>query len=298
MYNDDLLMDAIDCIDEAYLSEYFETVRTVAAKKKNRRKRIIGGVVALAACLAVAFASMPLVTKMMGARPEVPGSGPIGDSEPQTSGEDDTGIEDETIGTPPMPFQSIDVHSLAEYNKMQDMVYCEEEQDFSQYIDNVNAIGIETPDELAEIVKIIDELPKIHILEGDISWIEYAHKVTIDTEEEVKYVYIVTKAENGDWVRVEYLLSIEPEKVADKLAMEKEAAGETCLIDTPIKSKDGKLSLHIEKRELLSVDEGTSIRWTGEVNGMFVRIHCFFKDGEKIVTSELFGNLRMSDALE
>ncbi len=87
MSKKDLLIEAIGYVDDAYLSEYFETKQKAAIDKRKKRKRIIINLAALAACLAVALVAAPTVIKWLGAQGDLPGGELVGPGSDSAAGE-------------------------------------------------------------------------------------------------------------------------------------------------------------------------------------------------------------------
>ncbi len=192
--------------------------------------------------------------------------------------------------------QSFILHSKEEYKKMLEMTDCKEEE-FKQYTDSIGMIGIDNAYELAKLVKVLDSLPKIDILEGDIYLIQYSHKVDLNSYEETICISIGTRGENGDWVRIEYYPSVKTDELEDVISFQKSIATNNCILGTPIKSKDGRLNVYIETRNPHPSYDGTAIIWIGDVDGIFVKIHSCWADEQKVVTSEMFGSLTLNESM-
>ncbi len=64
MYKENVWIDAIGQIDDRYLNKYFSMKQHAADEKKN--KKILINLVAIAACLAVAFSVMPIYYSLRG----------------------------------------------------------------------------------------------------------------------------------------------------------------------------------------------------------------------------------------
>ncbi len=88
------------------------------------------------------------------------------------------------------------------------MIGCDDETRWGQYFQGIAGSGIQSKEDRIAFVKLIDSLPHISILEGSITWICFSHSISEDTGEESNVVYVTTEAANGDWTRVEYVLSV------------------------------------------------------------------------------------------
>lgn len=200
---------------------------------------------------------------------------------------------DKTVAEEPLPNRSIEINSIGKLNEMRDMLLCDNEAQLEQYIQNTADSGIQSKDDLSAFVKIIDSLPQISILDGDITWIRFSHSVSEDTGKETNVVYITTEDKNGDWTRIEYVLSVID--VSKKISDEKILVSENSILNSPIKNSDGNLTLHMETREPHPSGKGTMIQWIGEVDEIFVRIYYFTNAPEKVNTEDLFNDLQTAN---
>lgn len=194
-----------------------------------------------------------------------------------------------TVANDPLPSKSIEIRDFEKLNEMREMVTCEDETRLSQYIQSIADSGIQSKDELITFVKLIDSLPHISILDGNVTGICFSHSISEDTGKETNVVYVTTEAENGDWTRVEYVLSVTD--VAKKISDEKISVGENSLLTSPVKDSDGKLTLHIETRNPHQSGEGTMILWVGEAEGIFTRIYYYAGNADDVNTDNLFSNI-------
>lgn len=152
--------------------------------------------------------------------------------------------------------------------------------------------GVQSKDDLFAFVKIIDCLPQIPILDGNITWTRFSHSISEDTGKETNVVYVTTEAVNGEWTRVEYVLSVTD--VSQKISDEKVSIGEGSILNSPVKNSDGNLTLHVETRNPHPSGNGTMIQWIGEVDGIFTRIYYFTNNTGDVETGNLFNNIQIS----
>ena len=199
-------------------------------------------------------------------------------------------IEHNTVLNDMLPSKSIEIYSIEKLNEMRDMLSCNDEVQLGEYIKSVADCGIQNKDDLFSFVKLIDSLPQMSILEGNITWIRFSHSISEDTGKETDVVYVTTKSENGDWTRIEYVLSITD--VSRKISEERELIGDNSVLNNTVKSADGNLTLYIETRKPHPSDEGTMILWIGEVKGIFTMIHYYTGNSSNVNTDNLFGNIQ------
>ena len=213
------------------------------------------------------------------------------ESNPDEHIQSNPNLDDNAPTGDPMPSQSIEIQSLDKLNEMRDMLKCDDDAQLGQYIQSVSNTGIQSRDDLIVFVKLIDSLPHIPILDGNITWVRFSRGISEDTGKETSVVYITTEAANGDWTRVEYILSVTD--VSERVSEEKISIGESTLVVSPIKNSDEKLTLHTETRNPHPSGEGTMIQWVGEANGIFTMIHYYTKTPEDINTQNLFKNIQV-----
>ena len=211
----------------------------------------------------------------------------------QTSSEPNS---DNPLTKDPPPSQTIEIQGLEKLNEMRKMVACGDETQLGQYVQSVADSGIQSKDDLIAFVKLIDALPHISVLDGSVTWICFSHSISEDTGKETNVVYVTTEATDGDWMRVEYVLSVAD--VSKKILDEKIQVGEESLLSSAVTSADGKLTFHIEMRSLHPSGRGTMIQWVGEADGIFTRIFYYTDNESDVKTEELFGALEISDILQ
>ena len=199
-----------------------------------------------------------------------------------------SGFGDKTVVEAPLPTRSIEVQSIEKLNEMREMINCKDETQLSQYIQSISESGIQSKDDLLAFVRIIDSLPKFSILDGCVTWICFSDGISEDTGRETKVVFVTTEAENGDWVRLEYALSVSD--ASQEMIKEKASTDEKFILKSPVEFSDEDVTLHIEMRTPHPSGEGTMIRWTGEAKGIFIRIYYYTQNADNVKTEELFKN--------
>ena len=198
---------------------------------------------------------------------------------------------DKSSTSDPLPSQSIEVQGLEKLNEMREMLLCDDETRLEQYIQSVANSGVQSKDDLFAFVKIIDSLPQIPILDGNITWIRFSHSISEDTEKETNVVYITTETANGDWTRVEYVLSVTD--VSQKISDEKVSIGKGSILNPPVKNSDGTLVIHVETRSPHPSGKGTMIQWIGDVDGIFTRIYYFTNNTGDVEAGTLFNKIQI-----
>ena len=196
-------------------------------------------------------------------------------------------ITTKVITEDPLPSTSIEINGIDELNEIRKMLESDNATKLEQYLHS----GIKSKADLNAFVKLIDSLPHISILDGSITRIRFSRSISEDTGKETNVVYITTEADNGDWTRVEYVLSVT--NIAKKIADEKLSIGENSYIDAPIKTSNDRLILHIETRKPHPSGVGTMIQWVGDAEGIFTRIYYYTDNGSDVKTDKLFDDLQV-----
>ena len=203
-----------------------------------------------------------------------------------------TNSSNKITSTIDLPSQTIEVRSLEDFNKMKEMSMCDDESQLQQYFQSFTVERPQSKEDITAFVNLIDSMPIIPILDGNIVWICFSRDISKDTGKEATVVYIATVAENGDWTRIEYVFSVTD--IPAKISVEKSELENKSLLNSPIKNSDGNLTLHIETRNPHPSGNGTMIQWVGETEGIFTRIYYFTNNPNDIETKALFSNIKMS----
>lgn len=184
---------------------------------------------------------------------------------------------------------SISVDSLAELDKMREMISCTDEEVLNIYLRSLSGGGARSCDDLILFLNVLDSLPILEIIDGEIIWISYFFD---DEDKEDDVVIISTKSANGDWVRVEYLIN---ESNVGAEIKRREAAGEYrhSTIDTPIQSKAGRIQVYSEVREDHPSGIGYLINWNVVVDGILTRVVYYSEDIDDMHAESLFDDLKI-----
>ena len=68
---------------------------------------------------------------------------------------------------------SISVDSLAELDKMREMISCTDEEVLNNYLRSLSGGGARSRDDLILFLNVLDSLPILEIIDGEIIWISY-----------------------------------------------------------------------------------------------------------------------------
>lgn len=182
--------------------------------------------------------------------------------------------------------------SLAELDLMRDMILCEDEQELSQYLSSLNAMGqnAQSKQDLIDFVELVDSTPFAKILDGEIICLEII--MSPNSKYHTKNLFVDVKGENGDSISYTYLWS--DISVSERIQSALKTAGTNNLLQAPVQSADGRLTIYTEMREKLILGSKYRIQWWGELDGVFMEITYNVVKPEDVITSEVIGSLEMT----
>lgn len=204
-------------------------------------------------------------------------------------------VTTEPVVTEPPPTETphmIRLGSLAELDLMRDMILCEDEQELSQYLSSLNAMGqnAQSKQDLIDFVDLVDSTPFAKILDGEIICLEII--MSPNSKYHTKNLFVDVKGENGDSISYTYLWS--DISVSERIQSVLKTAGTNNLLQAPVQSADGRLTIYTEMREKLILGSKYRIQWWGELDGVFMEITYNVVKPEDVITSEVIGSLEMT----
>ncbi len=194
------------------------------------------------------------------------------------------GGENDLVFISPDTIWGIEVRSIEELNQVKHKLSCSDEE-FKEYF------GYRmTKENLAYFLDLVDSIPYVPIVDGDIVWINYCYERTIDSGKYVKSLIISTESKNGEWTRFSYMFSISDEPDVDEPVTTPPPQDAT-VFTPPILSDDGEISVFAERRGDHPSGTGDFIEWYAHVDGIYTVIYYYVPDADQVDTSELFGQL-------
>ena len=155
----------------------------------------------------------------------------------------------------------IDIHSLEELNKMREMLSCEDEEQLKEYLSNFgNAITNTKPtkEDLEMFVSLADRFSFVNIVDGELIWMHYSDGISIDTGKRVEVFYITLEAENGNWIRYEYLLSVKDPYT--------DITTDSPFFEKPLTGTNETITLLSEKRKSHPSGVGEIVTWIADID--------------------------------
>lgn len=184
------------------------------------------------------------------------------------------------IANEPPEGKNISIQSREELLEIRDLLYSRDEEKLE-----VLLMQGYTIEDISSFLYVIDSTPYVMMIEGDITWASYQEDSTPN-----KIFYVTTTAENGDWVRITYLLQLS--YAEDPVAYVTETASkETSLLPQPVESSDKRVTLLSEIREKHPTYEGDYIEWWAIIDGIATSITYFSSEIDSIKTDKLIESL-------
>jgi hypothetical protein len=195
------------------------------------------------------------------------------------------------------PDPAIMIRNLEQLKEMRKMAVLKDEEQLALYLRSVEGGGARNREDLTNFLNLIDSLPVLKIIEGSIVWIYYQTGNSRDTGAPYDVVYVSTEAENGNWTRAEYFLSIKDvSKEMERLKAE--GLFDASTLKNPIQSKNEHLKVYCENRYKSASDKDDTIDWFLDVNGIFTRVVYYTNDAKNVITQDVFDNIQISKVSE
>ncbi len=196
-----------------------------------------------------------------------------------------------TPSAEPLTSHSLSVHSLEELDEMREMILCTDEERLQQYLISVEGIA-DTREDLIDFVSLIDSIPYLDLIQGEISWINHSCGTSEDTGKAYDFVMISAKKQNGEWIRFEYNLLLPDSTGGFKTEIGN--LSPSVVLSQPIRSTQGDVTLFSEERKAHPTEKGTVITWCGSVDGIFTRIVYYTEKPDSVEAKALFSYISVS----
>lgn len=169
------------------------------------------------------------------------------------------------------PNESISVHSVEELDHMRSMLSCADEDELATYLRSVEGGGAHCKEDLAAFLKIVDSIPLVDLLENSkISWICHSIGESAVSGEQYEVLFISMEAKSGDWVRFEYILSVE--EASKEAAEQIGKLSSKDVLAQPIFGIGKRIAIYSEQREKHVSGTGEIIKWISVIDGFYANI--------------------------
>ena len=214
------------------------------------------------------------------------------DNPSETSLELSSTITEENGFQAPPRNDGISFYSLEELERLNILLTCKNSEELEENLKGLIHGGQWNPQKIDALATKLESLPYVTLIDGEITWIDYTNGVTPADESPLEEIYVAITAENGDWVRLNYLFSVKD--VDAKIEQKITKKGATSLITVPMHNQDNRIILYTETREKHPVEAGTVIEWIAKIDGMYVEIVYYTADASSVVTSALLDEAEVS----
>ena len=218
----------------------------------------------------------------------------------QKSNKESSISEETNSGMVGEPLPTIALRSLEELREMRGMINCEDEEKLYQYLRSIEGGGADTREDLAEFLAVIDEIPILSLIEGEIIYLEHFNPKKLRENEQKRYndeVHICTEAVNEDATRITYRRfgGNIPQRISN---IAKNSRNEVAIYEKPVEFEKQKLILYGEEK-IIREEEGKVIYvWYGDFNGIFTEIIYHTKNFEPIDMQRFFNAATISVGIE
>ena len=135
----------------------------------------------------------------------------------------------------------------------------------AQYLRGVEGGGAESREDLISFINLIDSVPMINLIDGDITWIAHYYNIGSSGEKTNGTLYVSTVSDNGDWTRIEYKLfetdiNTEIEKMrTDERNLDEENTDS-------FTSDDGKIKVYYQTKKKHPSGTGDMYEWIASID--------------------------------
>ncbi len=211
---------------------------------------------------------------------------PEDELEKETTGNDS---ENTTNHVPPNP--SINIHGLEELEKMREMAESKDEEALNLYLRSVKGGGAHNREDLIAFLDLIDSLPILKLIDGEINRICHEEGELPTTGEYYNEVIISTRTANEEYTMIVFSLMIDdiPAEIERRKKVDSEFAD--ALLDKPLHGKDGRIKVFFETRKEHPSGIGDFITWILDLDGIYTGVIYYTKHADEVRANEVFQNV-------
>ena len=192
--------------------------------------------------------------------------------------------------------EGINVRSLAEFKAMREMAKYAQDEEFEHYLPSVKCTPLTTREDVLDFVTLVETVPFVKFIEGDITWISQSIGKTESEKIVSNQLFISTKAADGKWVRVQYMLhfSNDSETIEQEINRMSKLSPESICLNI-VKSNDERITVYAETREDHPSGVGDLITWFVDIDGVLARVVFYTDNATDIKTDVFFKDLKISE---
>ena len=171
----------------------------------------------------------------------------------------------ELVYISPMVYKCIDMQSFDEFLKMKQVLLAEDEEQIKEYLSGSSNL-INGKEDLEMFLDLAERLPAVNAVDGELCWIYYCDSDSIDTGVRCQVFYISFMAEDGAWIRFEYVLS-------PGITLSDETKEEFVPFESHLTGANGRIALLSERKKPHPSGVGEFVTWVANVDGVDTFIH-------------------------
>ncbi len=177
-------------------------------------------------------------------------------------------------------YNVISVRSLSELETMRSMSTSSDTEAVQAYLLSLEGGGAQTQNDLKNFLTLVDKVPKLELLEGEITWISLQYS---DTQ---AVLHISVTAESGDWFRTEYMLHL----VDSNAQLNWLQSDSQALLDTPISAQNNRIRIYTQSVTAHENQPGYTTAWRLTVDEYCAFLYYYSDAASSASAAEIFQN--------
>ena len=173
------------------------------------------------------------------------------------------------------PYASVIVRGLDKLEEMRGML-AKSDEELNPYLDTIPGRGLNSREDLVNFLELLDSTPVLKLIDGEVTWISHYPESDV--------LFIATEAPNGDSVRLEYHLSMDPSEGVERFSSDKST------LSQPVKSQDGRVTVYSQVKEPHPSGTGETVEWALTLDDTFVYAVYYTISASDIEAETVFGN--------
>ena len=171
---------------------------------------------------------------------------------------------------------------------MKQVLLSEDEGELKEYLSSVEN-GATSKEDLEMFLELADRFSFVNIVDGELAWMYYFDGVSVDTGNRNQVFYVMLQSSNGDWIRYEYLLSVEDPH--------SDITTDLQFFESPLTGTNKIITLLSEKREAHPSGEGEIVTWIADIGGTSAFIFRYSASEDQIKAENIINGdlIKVSD---
>ena len=187
------------------------------------------------------------------------------------------------------PHIYIGVRSLDQLDEMRSMIDEKDDQKLNLYLLSVEGGGAKNREDLISFINLIDSIPIIKLIDGEIIWIAHYYNVSVPDEKKNGTLYVSTLSDNGDWTRIEYKL-YETDVETEIELMQSKENGKTDLFI----SNDGKINVYYQTKQAHTSGTGDIYEWIASIDDKIAHVIYYTSNSNETAAFDMFDGIKIT----